>query len=163
MVQWAKNYVWGAKFNFLRPKLSINLKYIYIIIIFFKPWGALGQYMAPSLVPFSILPGVKVCLVEWILQQQQQQQQQQKRRVSFLECVWLEGRGGKMMVGPGYFLPGPTKKFSPQNEEKTWWEEIWWLYDKNAHVQLALGLQYVAFFFFFFFSILVLKSVCFLL
>ena len=53
MVQWAKNYVWGAKFNFLRPKLSINLKYIYIIIIFFKPWGALGQYMAPSLVPFS--------------------------------------------------------------------------------------------------------------
>ena len=35
------------------------------------------------------------------------------------------------MVGPRYFLPGPTKKFSPQNEEKNGASFL----DKNAHVQ----------------------------
>ena len=40
-------------------------------------------------------------------------------RENFVEGVWL-GRGeGKEMVGPRCFQLGLTKKFSPQNEEKT--------------------------------------------
>ena len=39
-------------------------------------------------------------------------------RKTFLKCIWLDGRGRKINGGPRCFLPGPTKKFSPQNGEK---------------------------------------------
>ena len=39
------------------------------------------------------------------------------------------------MVRPRCFLPGPTKKFSPQNGEKTKGRKCGCLMDKNAHVQ----------------------------
>ena len=62
---------------------------------------------------------------------------------NFLEVVWLEG-GGENDGGPECFLIGPTKKFSPQNGEKTWWV-IWWVNDKNAHVQVTHEFQNVFF------------------
>ena len=41
------------------------------------------------------------------------------RREIILDDVWLGGREGKETVGPGCFLPWPTKKFSPK------WGENW--------------------------------------
>ena len=40
---------------------------------------------------------------------------------TFLVGVWMERGEGKKLVGPGCFLPNPTKMFFPQNREKTWW------------------------------------------
>ena len=48
-----------------------------------------------------------------------------------MEGIWLRGGERKMMVGL-------TKKLSSQNEKKTWWREIWWVKDKNVHVQYAV-------------------------
>ena len=39
------------------------------------------------------------------------------------------------MMEPKYFLPGPTKKFSPQNGEKNEEKNCASFLDKNAHVQ----------------------------
>ena len=55
-------------------------------------------------------------------------------------------------MGRLYFLTGPTKKFSPQNGEKTERENRSYLINKNAHV------QFLSFFFPFFFSFLVLGT-----
>ena len=38
---------------------------------------------------------------------------------NFLKSVWLGGEERKMMVGLGYYLLGPIKKFSFQNRDKT--------------------------------------------
>ena len=46
------------------------------------------------------------------------------RRENFLEGVWLGWREGKMIVRPGFLFPRPTKRFSPQNDEKTGWGEV---------------------------------------
>ena len=54
----------------------------------------------------------------------------ENEKKNFFECVWLSGNEGKQMVGPRYFLPGPTKKFSPQNGNKNCASFL----DKNAHV-----------------------------
>ena len=55
------------------------------------------------------------------------------------------------MVGPMCFLPGPTKKFSLQNGEKTK-ERNWASFlDENAHVQLHMDFTHVAFLHTFFF------------
>ena len=55
------------------------------------------------------------------------------------------------MVGSRCFLPGPIKKFSLQNGEKT--EERNWasFLDENAHVQLHMDFTHVAFLYTFFF------------
>ena len=51
-------------------------------------------------------------------------------------------------MGRLYFLTGPTKKFSPQNGEKTERENRSYLINKNAHVQF-LSFFFPFFFFFF--------------
>ena len=55
------------------------------------------------------------------------------------------------MMGSRCFLPGPIKKFSLQNGEKT--EERNWasFLDENAHVQLNMDFTHVAFLHTFFF------------
>ena len=68
-------------------------------------------------------------------------------RKTFLESIWLGEKEGKQIVEPDCFLPGPTKKFSLQNGEKT--EERNWasFLDKHAHVQIAHGPHPHCFFF----------------
>ena len=41
------------------------------------------------------------------------------RMSNFLESVWFRGGEGKMMGGVWCFFPKLTKKFYPQNGEKT--------------------------------------------
>ena len=54
------------------------------------------------------------------------------------------------MVGPGCFLPRPTKKFPPQNGEKTEGRKGGCLMDKNTYVQVQMGNSSNSFLFFFF-------------
>ena len=71
-------------------------------------------------------------------------------RENFLKGVWLIGGEEKMIMGPWYFLPKPTKKFSSQNiYGENLVGEIRWL---NTHVQVADGLQNIASFLFILFS-----------
>ena len=61
------------------------------------------------------------------------------------------------MVRPRCFLPEPTKKFFPQNEDKIEGRNWASFLDENAHMQLHMSFIHVAvlhtFFFFFFFPL----------
>ena len=69
----------------------------------------------------------------------------------FRRCLVGKGKG-KEMVGLGYFLLGPTRKFSPQNGEKTVGKEFDLFIDQNAYVHLHMGFCPIRWHFFFFFS-----------
>ena len=102
---------------------------------------------------------LRMCLVEWILERMEKKGEKIRREM-FLEDVWLWGREGKETVGPGCFLPWPTKKFSPK------WGENWvggCLIGKRRDCPCAVHLGFVElpcfpemlpWFFFFFFGFL---------
>ena len=52
----------------------------------------------------------RVCLVGWILGRVEKKKEKKR---TFLVGIWFEGGEGKKWVGPGCFVPGPTKMFSP--------------------------------------------------
>ena len=113
--------------------------------------------MAPSLVPFSILPGVKVCLVEWILQQQQQQQQERKL---FGRCLIGRKRGEN--DGGAWLFSSKThqKFFSPKWGENLVGGNLMAKWQKCPCATCPRA-SVCCFFFSFFFSVLVLISVFF--
>ena len=60
----------------------------------------------------------RVCLVEWILGKMEKKKRENEEENFFGECL-VERRRGKKKVGSRCFLLRPTRKFSPQNREKT--------------------------------------------
>ena len=82
------------------------------------------------------------------------------RRENILENVWLGGREGKMMMGPGCFLLGLPKSFLPKMWRKLVGENLI-ANDKNAHVQVSHGHVHCSFYFYFYFSIPVVINVFF--
>ena len=72
-----------------------------------------------------------------------------KEEKYFGGCLVEKGRGEN---DGGAYLS--QQKSSLQNREKTWWEKILYVKDKNACVQVAHALlQYVCLFVFFFFFV----------
>ena len=89
---------------------------------------------------------LRVCLVEWILGR--------IKKKKNLKGIWLGGGEGKEMVVSGSFLPGPYKKFSPQNGEKTEGRKCASAHGRKCLCALAHGLipRHLLFSFFFQFN-----------
>ena len=88
----------------------------------------------------------RVCLVGWILGRMRERERERERENFFRGCL-VEGRGGKKLVRPGCFLPGPTKIFSPQIGKRTW-ENKYGLKHPCAIAPMLLGFAFHFFFFF---------------